>query len=1679
MLLTLLLILGGCGTYITDEDWDARLDLDGDGVPNAVDCDADDGAIGDPTPWFDDSDGDGHGAGAAVEACVAPAGHVASSDDCDDSNSDIGPDMAEQCDDADHDCDGARLNGITEPTWYLDSDEDGFGDSDAGFDDCDAPTKHVAISGDCDDNADGVYPNADEFCDGVDNDCDGKVDDEDDDYIDTTWYLDTDGDGHGDPAITLLACDKPNGYVDLGDDCDDVNPLVNGEGVEICDGIDNDCDGLFDDADDSAIAVPAWYADTDSDGFGDPATRMLACDKPAGLIGDGSDCDDSTSSIRPGAPEVCNGIDDDCDGTPDDAALDPLIWYGDADADGFGNPNLSLAACSQPGGFVADDSDCDDGDGTNNPDAEERCDNVDNDCDGTVDFGAVDSVTFYLDNDRDGYGTDAVSLVSCNAPPSYADNSLDCNDANVLIHPGAAELCDGIDNNCDGDSTGSQQTADWFADSDFDGYGDASNALADLLLPGCIGPAGYVLDDTDCDDSDGDLNPGEDEICNGFDDDCDGDIDTADSDAIAPTWYDDDDGDGWGDNGAKQVSCTQPPFTVPGGDDCDDNNADIHPDAEEVCNFFDDDCNLATDDADAGVTDRLEWYVDIDGDGHGDPLFSTLACNAPGGTVAAATDCDDLDVAISPDADERCDGIDNNCDTVVDEAASVDAPLWYADLDGDDWGDAGNTANACDVPADHVADSTDCDDSTDQSYPGALEQCDAKDNDCNGLIDDNVITSVWYPDGDGDGHGTAGTTVDACTRPGGFAATDDDCDDANPTTHPAATELCNGVDDDCDLAVDADDSDVQAPFWYLDGDGDLFGDPFDAVADCTQPTDRVGDGGDCNDADPDIHPAAAEVCDGTDNDCDDDVDDSDSAVDNPSQWYRDADGDSDGDPDNVIDACAAPAGYLATNTDCDDSDAAINSAATEICNGVDDDCDGTVDGPASSGAVLWYADTDDDHYGEASDSVPACTQPTGRVLDDTDCDDGNAFTYPTAPELCDGEDNDCDTVVDNGVVSIDWFADTDTDGFGDPTVLDNDCSQPAGYVLDNTDCDDSEAAVNPGAAEICNDEDDDCDGATDAADPDISDANSYFPDIDEDGYGDGIIEVLACAQPGAYVPNGDDCDDDDAFVNPLAPEVCDGNDNDCDGLPDEEDPSLVDGTTWYLDMDGDLFGDQSTGIVLCLGGDGVTTGGDCDDTNIDINPGEPEVCANGVDDNCDASATPCVAGFAGDTDLSDSTVPALFGSGANDSAGFSLAAVGDLDGDGFGDVAAGAPFATDEVGGGGSAAGALYLVNSVPLTGDIESSSQAIWGVAAGDNFGWSSDGSLLDGNADVDLIVGAPAANSNGTVYILIDAFAEGTTDPSSAIATYVGEAADDMAGTSVAMVGDVTDDGIPDLLVGAPGHDMAWPDMGAAYLLSGADLVSGGLDTAHAKLKGFGLNNNAGHSVAGLDDFSGDGVPDVLIAAPTYGFGATQQRGQNYLFEGPFSGDLNLRGDQDAVFTGVAQGHQAGRVVASAGDVDNDGLNDLLLSAPFHDAKGSNTGVVYVVRAPFGSWMVLSSAAAVIIGEDAGDEFGQSVAALGDTNGDGPADIAIGAPLRDEGGSSKGTAYVFEGPLSGTLDASSAAARFVGYHDSQHAGWSLAGPGDFDADTNSDLVIGANWDDGGAEKSGAIYFLAAPGAL
>lgn len=518
----------------------------------------------------------------------------------------------------DGDCDD-RNNEILGPSmWYVDGDNDGYGDPSQGVLDCinallsaESDVIYVSNDHDCNDGDSSIFPNnaqyeADDLC-VVDRDGDGYGDaipdvsadagsDCDDsnplvypgynNELGTLCVLDADGDGFG-------QMNAPQPY-DSGTDCDDSLDSVFPGQRERCDLIDNDCNGSIDDADDTE--APTWYVDADGDGFGAVGYPKVACPDengigPEGYVSNFSDCDDTHTLTHPylegvdGGVELCDTDerDENCDGVSNDpSALDATIWYQDADGDGYGSLFINQRQCDQPSGYVEDNTDCNDSEPSTHPGLAEVCDFIDNDCDGAVDEAdSVDAVSYYFDADGDGYGNIDGLTLACplNQPGNHVTNAEDCNDTNPSQNPTALEQCNGEDDDCDGsideDNGGNpaEGSPTWYLDADQDLFGNLTVPLVQ-----CQQPSGFVAAAGDCNDSDPFIHPDADEECSeSIDENCDGDPVYGVPIELLPSWYPDSDEDSYGNPNFVIQLCVQPQNYVANAGDCNDTDYYVHP----------------------------------------------------------------------------------------------------------------------------------------------------------------------------------------------------------------------------------------------------------------------------------------------------------------------------------------------------------------------------------------------------------------------------------------------------------------------------------------------------------------------------------------------------------------------------------------------------------------------------------------------------------------------------------------------------------------------------------------------------------------------------------------------------------------------------------------------------------------------------------------------------------------------------------------------------------------------------------------------------------------------------------------------------------------------------------------------------------------------------------------------
>ena len=1210
-----------CDGFV-NEDCDS-LDFDGDGVPNDLDCSPFDAAYhaGAPesccpgTAFNPACDTNCDGNITPCAPCDGDGDGFCPPEDCDDTKPDVNPDAPDKCNDGfDQDCAGGDLTCNV----ATDADKDGW-----------------IPPGDCNEGNPGVHPGAIELCDNLDNDCDGVTDE-------------------GNPQAGQICGSGPE-YCQAGTMVCTHYPVgaaIQCQGAiileeEKCDGIDNDCSGGIDEpfAD---LGLPCDGPDVDA-----CANGITQC------LGNGLDtfCGEETVT---NILEVCNDIDDDCDGATDEFVC-PLY---DLDGDGFSveqgdcddsraekfpgapepccDPTLGAAGqeicdldCNQliipcafgdadSDGFTVAQGDCDDGDPQAYPGAPEKCDDgLDQDCD------ELDLICATVaDADFDGF-----------------HSGVDCNDTNNKVNPWATETCNFIDDDCDGlidegNPTGKVGTCGPDVPECAPGtwvcVHDIKTSTVQVL---CVTPSFQA-----------------DEICNALDDDCDFEVDESFFELGLPC--DGPDGD-LCENG--QLVCNGDGSGLTCG-------VEEQQDLVEVCDTADNDCDGETDEG-----------LEFDGNPLGGLCDGTGECG-PGvvmcSLLSVATCSTNSDGAFSQAELETCNGKDDDCDGLTDEAFAYKGLAIGAECEG--IGACGAGVVECGSASEAVC-STDALGSQSQATD---EICDGSDNNCDGHVDEDLGLEQSSCAG-----------VGVCTGDGGSAeckAGQWICDFSAIGDFETEEVSCDGLDNDCDgetdegwdvgLPCDGDDSDACA-------NGTWECHPFSGIAQCTNET--VTD--------------LTEQCDGTDTDCDgltDELDVSPSEAGcittgvcdlefaivvscsevglqcdysgiagwEPEETLCDeVDNDCDGLTDEFLTLDGAPIGAACEGSgvcsqgfvECNvfakklicstEAGGLEDQSKPEQCNGKDDDCDGETDEP-----YHWLGS----NPGEACDGLGGCGAVPGVV----ECAAGGTAaacsTMPggsndqSTPEQCNGIDDDCDGLTDepadldpstapcaeHGVCQAanpicqlgSWSCQTDEiEGYqafeNQCDDLDNDCDGEVDEHLPLKDaaCDGPDADLcatgtwechpegvglvcanetGEGTAEVCDGVDNDCDGS---ADNGIS-------------YG-GIPVGQPCLGEGQCAVGFVECNDDKVATcssNPDGsspedvPETCNSKDDDCDGVTD-------DGLFW----EGVEVGSPCDGIGMCGGGfvvcsdlDGEPT---CSTNPNGPTPGGASEWCDGIDNDCD------------------------------------------------------------------------------------------------------------------------------------------------------------------------------------------------------------------------------------------------------------------------------------------------------------------------------------------------------------------------------------------------------------------------------------------------------------------------------
>ena len=1015
-------------------------------------------------------------------------------------------------------------------------------------------------------------------------------------------------------------------------DCDDKDPLTYpnapekcGDGkVQACVGADPGCDSA---------------TDKDGDGWMAPA-----------------DCNDDVAAIHPGATELCNGVDDDCDGMVDDGNAEAAdVPCGDKDGECGKIPGITVCkhwpTGQEPGpldclakAYDKSSLTCVGCEGDGRP-SEDVCDYLDNDCDGTSDEDYTyqeqgTGAKLAVGATCDGIGACGVGKVECRISKDKAICSTDAEGSKSETKP---EICDDKDNNCNG-TTDESLTS--IADSTCHKAGVCSASAVAQILTVCVAGK-WVCDYTKVAgvefDTKGTCQPGDafchcpglgdggkkcfpmvESTCEGKDNDCDGKTDDDFEFDDLGTKRKVGDVCGTGACASGKTVCK----VDTSGLTCDS----LPKITKEVCDAKDNDCNGKTDD---GMT-VVDSSCSLVGQCNAQNVIGTCE----GGKWVCKYDNVPAYQALK-EAD--CDGKDNDCDGKTDE-----------DFLFDDLGAVRTIGQACGTgvcASGNVVCTADKKAMTCSTLVKiSTDICDTLDNDCDGKTDENFKYFGVAMGAVCDGVGACGSGVAECTPGKTDAAT---CS-TNPegSKSESTLEICNDADDDCDGVTDEG----------CDDDTDDFCDADIKTVD--KPKVCPNGGGDCNDDDLAYNPKVVELCDGKDQDCD-------SKTDETFTWSEvnaatgktavlgvgapcglgvcsgglvtcadlasvtcttigkkgteicdDLDNDCDGltdegcndDNDDYCDKAmttqGTPSVCLKGGGDCDDLVKTTFPTAVEVCNDVDDDCNGTTDDACDKDGDGWC-----DAAKTTVNKPKICPNGGG------DCNDvaGQGATLnPASTEVCNDLDDNCVGGADEG-------CDDDSDGYCDidMTVV----GKPKSCSKGGGDCNDKVGSVYPSATEACNDVDDNCDKSTDEG-----------CDDDNDGWCDD--SMVTVNKPKACPNGGGDCEDtakNGPNIHPTAPEMCNGKDDDCNGKTDAADATNLLKTAPDCENQKGVCKGLKKVATLCAGGtwkacpDSLYTSdapnyestneATCDNLDNDCDANTDEGCDDDGDDYCDDSMT--------------------------------------------------------------------------------------------------------------------------------------------------------------------------------------------------------------------------------------------------------------------------------------------------------------------------------------------------------------------------------------------------------------------------------------------------------------------------
>ncbi len=1082
-------------------------------VPATPDCNDNDIAVQAVSNWYADCDNDGITQGTADIAACTEADALLDTTECAGNANGGQPYNVSSAAPATADCDDdAILYADPAQGWYADCDNDGITQGTADIAAC-TEADALLDTTECAGNANGNQPY------NVSTSAPATADCDDDAilYADPAqgWYADCDNDGITQGTDDIAACTEADALLDTTECAGNAN---GGQPYNVSTSAPGtaDCD---DDAILYADPSQGWYADCDGDGITQGTADIAACTEADALL-DTTECAGNLNSDMPFNVSTTAPATEDCN--DDNVAVQALSsWYADCDGDGITQGTADITACTEADALL-DTTECAGNLNSDAPYLVSATPPATADCDDDDILYADPAQTWYADCDGDGITQGTADVAACTEADALLD-AVDCagNDNgdepyNVSTTAPATADCD------DNDILYADPAQTWYADCDGDGFTQGTADIAACTL------ADALTDTVDCAGNDNLDMPYDANRSPPVTADCD-DFDDAYADPNQG-WYADCDGDGVTQGTADIAACTmtlamsdvvecgatpaEVSTTAPATEDCDDADPANYPGNVESCDGQDNDCNFM---------DDVEGYDLSETDNDGD------------GRVECDGDCDDTDAnnygeavaypAAGAANDETCEGFgyeqtDNDCDTDVNDIVSGGV-TFYADCDGDGFGDPLNEVIACEVGTGTVTcdgvpianigwvlDNNDCDDLVDTINPNEPEECNSLDDDCDNQIDepdslsDTAACIQMHIDEDKDGYGASDDGLCLCANGADvveyegddYVANASDCDDVHSWIKPhECNDEIDNDDDDALSEVDDDDTECQRE---------------------GRPTSE----------DPDVDEQVWEVFDGHDNDCDGYIP------------LVELDCDMDGafalldlsGPDVVWEA-TGPSAVLATDVGlemCSGEDLTLSCWSSDAENLITVECD------LNSG--FWVADYTtaaeglfDGAYRNVTNTAGCESYVEGSVATFGDCDDQCASRCPGVVEECDGVDNDCDIIAADPTDDYDIYtADSDADGIRD--VSDPDSSVP-GYVA--------------------------------SAEFDV-DADGYH-NCDEDfSFSPEQVQTLSNCTATVVDGQGSDCDDLCYLANSGGVEVCNGFLDVCDAPSADQE-----GT----DSDGDLF----------------------------------------------------------------------------------------------------------------------------------------------------------------------------------------------------------------------------------------------------------------------------------------------------------------------------------------------------------------------------------------------------------------------------------------------------------------------------------------------------------------------------